>query len=154
MKHSKKLLASFLMLSTVSTFAMGTYYDRAKEIYNEGVLPQAEELLGFHLGKCFMRDQPSVILGGALYGKRDQNNNVNATTAWSPKSQYFEITSLARLQKDQTILLPIRSGNESILIDNFVSTKRPIITTEVRKKDSMLTFRLGEFMYCFTFMKK
>lgn len=154
MRHSKKLLVSLLMLTTVSTFAMGTYYDRAKEIYQTGVTPQPEELLGFHIGKCFMRDNPSTIYGGSLYGKRDATGLITATTGWSPRANYFEVTNLTRLKSAEGSLLPVRTGNDSLLIDNVVSSKRPLITNEVRKKDSMLTYRLGEFMYCFTFMKR
>lgn len=158
----KKLIMIGFMFSSIAAQATESYYDRAKTMFEQGTIPSTEDLLGINVGRCFLRDDPYAVADGIIIsrigtsaGPIDDSKVVAMVLGSNAPVGYFDTATHDREFVTHTLnMLPIRFSADSLLIDNKVSDQRKIITFEVRKNESYLTYRLGTYEYCYTFIKR
>ncbi len=160
MKKFITVMTLGLMTMTTSAFA-DSYYDRVKGLFDTGTAAASSDVLGLNVGRCFFRDDPYTIRGGVIYGRVDNTGAgpideslVVARAGVADDFTYLETAPVNEIVSKMGDLLPVRNGSDVLYIDNKINDPKLVHTFEVKKNNTYLVYRIGTFMYCYTFNKR
>jgi hypothetical protein len=160
---------TLLIITLIASFsASASYYDRLRKMFDQGIKPTKDELIGINVGRCFIDFHPNTPMPELIYASIESSSagpidkdKIMGTVIWSiiGKPDLYEELSVGEIIDESKVILPSSEDESNIIFhvqSQLDSTK--FKEYEVRKNNDYLVARnvvdTTLEVYCYTFLKR